>query len=86
MGGLYNLNQSLIRGLTSCLRVFGGRDHFSASLTLLAFVNNVSLLNPSLDPVYTGWVFTSWLKLQGTVEASTCRDDNASLLLQQLDG
>ena len=54
MEGLATLNQSLTRGLPSCCRVFGGRAHFSSSLPLLAFVKNVSLLNPSLDPAYTG--------------------------------
>ena len=43
-----------MRGLTSCRQVLGGRDHFSASLPLLAFVKNVSLMNPSLDPEYKG--------------------------------
>ena len=54
MEGLATPNQDLTRGLPSCLRVFGGRAHFSASLPLLAFVKNVSLLNPSLDPTCTG--------------------------------
>ena len=48
------LNQSLIRGLTSCGRVFEGRAHFSASLPLLALVKNVLLMNPSLDPSCDG--------------------------------
>ena len=56
MEGLDTLNQALIRGLTSCCRIFGGRAHFSASLPLLAFVKNMSLLNPSLDPMCTGGV------------------------------
>ena len=34
--------------------VFGGRAHFSASLSLLIFVRNVSLMNPSLDPYFSG--------------------------------
>ena len=50
MEGLATLIQSLMRGLPSCCRVFGGRAHFSASLLLLAFVKNMILLNPSLDP------------------------------------
>ena len=54
MDGLATLNQALIRGLQSCRRIFGGSAHFSASLPLLAFVKNVSLLNPSLDPACTG--------------------------------
>ena len=54
MDGLATLNQALMRGLPSCRRIFGGRAHFSASLPLLAFVKNVSLLNPSLDPAFTG--------------------------------
>ena len=49
MEGLSTLNQSLIRGLPSCCQIFRGRGHLSASPLLLAFVKNVSLLNPSLD-------------------------------------
>ena len=56
MEGLATLNQALTRGLTSCLRIFRGRAHFSASLPLLAFVKNMSLLNPSLDPACTGGI------------------------------
>ena len=52
--GLATLNQALMRGLPSCRRIFGERAHFSASLPLLAFVKNLSLMNPSLDPVCTG--------------------------------
>ena len=48
MDGLATLNQALMRGLTSCRRVFRGRANFSASLPLLAFVKNVSLRNPYL--------------------------------------
>ena len=54
MEGLATLNQALTRGLTSCLRIFRGRAHFSASPHLLVFVKNVSLLNPFLDPSCTG--------------------------------
>ena len=54
MDGLATLNQALMRGLPSCFRIFGGSAHFSASLPLLAFDKNVSLLNPSLDPACTG--------------------------------
>ena len=50
MEGLATLNQALMRGLTSCFQVFGGRDHFSASLPLLTFLKNLSLLSPSLNP------------------------------------
>ena len=52
--GLTTLNQTLTRGFPSCLRVLGGKAQFSASLPLLAFVKNVSLWNPSLDPAYAG--------------------------------
>ena len=52
--GLATLNQALIRGLQSCRQVFGRKYNFSASLDLLAFVNNLSLLNPSLEPACTG--------------------------------
>ena len=48
--GISNLNQTLLRGIPSFRRVFGGRAHFSASLPLLEFVKNASLLNPSLEP------------------------------------
>ena len=50
MEGLATLNQTLLRGIPSCRRVFGGRAHFSISLPLLVFFNNMSLLDPSLDP------------------------------------
>ena len=50
MEGLATFNQTLLRGIPCCRRVFGGRAHFSASIPLLAFVNKTSLLNPSLDP------------------------------------
>ena len=36
--GIAKLNQSLMRGLSSCCQVFRGRAHFGASLPLLAFV------------------------------------------------
>ena len=58
MDGLAALNQALMRGLPSCCRIFGGSAHFSAPLPLLVFVKNVSLLNPSLDPICTGGGFT----------------------------
>ena len=85
MEGLATLNQALMRGLPSCSRVFGGRAHFSASLPLLAFVKNVSLLNPSLDSACTGGGFTTWLNCKGSVEASTCGGADASLIEQHLD-
>ena len=50
------------------------------------FFQNVSLLNPSLDPVCTGGGFTPWLTCQGSVEASTSGGADASRLAQQLDG
>ena len=53
MEGLTALNQSLIRGLSPCCRVFVSRAHFSPSLPLLEFMTNVSLLNISLDPACT---------------------------------
>ena len=86
MDRLATLNQALMRGLPSCHRVFGGRAPFSASLPLLAFVKNVSLLNPSLDPACTGGGFTPWLTRQGSVEASTRRGADSALLAQQLYG
>ena len=54
MDGLATLNQALMRGLSSCCRIFEGRAHFSTSPPLLVFENNVSLLNPYLDPACTG--------------------------------
>ena len=48
--GLSTLNQTLLKVISSCRRFFWGRVHFYAFLPLLAFVNNVSLINPSLDP------------------------------------
>ena len=53
MEGLATLDQALMRGLSSCCQVFGGKPRFIASLPLLVFVKNVSLMNPSLDPVFT---------------------------------
>ena len=84
--GPATLNQALMRVLPSCCRFFGGRDHFSGSLPLLVFVKNLSLLNPSLDPEYTGGGFTPWLTRQGSVKASTRGGADASVLAQQLDG
>ena len=54
MDTLATLNQALMRGLPSCRRIFVGRSHFSTPPPLLAFVKNVSLLNPSLNHVCTG--------------------------------
>ena len=48
--GLATLNQILIRGLASCLWLFGWRAQFSAFLPLITLVQNVRLLNLSLDP------------------------------------
>ena len=48
--GIVALNQTLLMGLPSLWRVFYGRLHFSASLPLLEFVKNVSILNPSMNP------------------------------------
>ena len=48
--GLATLNQTLLRGIPSCWRIFGGRAHFRTSIPLLAFVKNVTLMKPSLDP------------------------------------
>ena len=72
------LNQALMRGLSSCQQVFGGRAHFSASFPLLTLAKNVSLMNPSLDPACAVWGFTPCLTRQGTVEASTHGGDDAS--------
>ena len=84
--GIATLNQALMKGLTSCRLVFGGRTHLSASFLLLAFKKNVSLLNPYLNPTCTGGRFTPWLTRQGLVEASTHGSADASFLAQQLDG
>ena len=54
MEGLATLNQTLLRGIPSCQRIFGGRAQFSASFPLLALVKNVLLLNPYLDPACSG--------------------------------
>ena len=71
MEGLATLNQALMTALPSCRRIFGGRAQFSASLTLLRFVKNVSLLNPSLDPTCTGAGSMQWLAHKRSLEAST---------------
>ena len=39
--GLATLDQALLRGITLCWRLFGGRVNFSTSLLLLEFVRNV---------------------------------------------
>ena len=78
--GLVTLNQALMRGLPSCFQIFWGGVHFSASLTLLDFVKNVSLWNPSLDPECDGGEFTPWLTRQREVEAATRGRSDASLL------
>ena len=49
MKGIATLNQTLLRGIPSFRPVFEWRAHFRASLPLLAFVKNASILNPSLD-------------------------------------
>ena len=54
MEGLATFNQALMRVLTSCCRVFGGKDHFSTSLPRLTLLQNVSLPNPSLHPACNG--------------------------------
>ena len=41
-------------------------------------------MNPSLDPLCKVGGFTPWLMRQGSVEASTCGCDDASLLVHQL--
>ena len=84
--GLSTLNQTILRVIPSCWRVFGGRAHFSASLPLFAFVKNMSLMNPSLDPLCDGGAFTPLMTLQGTLEASTHGESYASLLAHHMDG
>ena len=86
--GLATLNQTLMRRLLSCYQVFGGRTHFSTCLPILAFIDNVSLCNPSLDPSYAvgGGGVALWITHQVTVEAYTSWGEDASLLAQQLDG
>ena len=49
------LNQTVLRGLPSCFRLLLGRFQLSASFPLIAFVKNISLLDPSLDPACIGW-------------------------------
>ena len=58
---LATLNRTLLRELPSFWRVFGGKVHFSASLSILVFVKNVSLLNPSMDPACSGVGVTPWI-------------------------
>ena len=52
--GLCTLNHTLLMGLSSRRRVFGAREHFRASLTLLELINNVSLIDSYLDPACAG--------------------------------
>ena len=57
-----------IEGVLVMSEFFEGRAHFSASLRLFAFVNNVSLIKPSLDlACLGGGGFTPWMTRQGTV-------------------
>ena len=48
MKGIDTLNHTLLRGIPSFRTVFEWRAHFRASLPLLVFVKNASILNPSL--------------------------------------
>ena len=48
--GLTTLNHTLLRGIPSCRRVFGGRAHFSAYLLLLEFFKNLFYLEPLPGP------------------------------------
>ena len=84
MEGLSTLNHYLMLGLPSCCRVFGGRAHFSTYFLLLVFVKNMSLLNPSIDPAFTGGGVTPWLTYQGSFKAFTRGVADASLLVQKL--
>ena len=68
--GISALSQVLLQGILFCQQVFGERVHFSDSQLLLAFVKNMSLLKPSMDPACTEGGFTMWLMLQDTEEAS----------------
>ena len=52
----------------------------------MVFVKNVSLLNPYLYPACAEGGFTTWLAIQGMVEASTYLGLDASLMAQKLDG
>ena len=49
------------------------------------FVKKMILLNPSLDPVFTGGGFTPWMTRQGLVKAYTRGVTDAYILAQQLD-
>ena len=59
---------------------------FSAYLPLLVFTNDMSLMNPSLEPDCDGGGVTPRMNHQGAVEALTCGGLEYSLLAQQLDG
>ena len=54
--GIANRNQEILRGLPLCRRVLGGRAHFNAFPPILAFINKLSLMNPSLNTTYAGGV------------------------------
>ena len=84
--GLSTLNQTLLRGLPACQRIFRGREYFSASLPLLAFVKTVYFMNYSLEPASSGGGVTPWMTCQGMVRELTCRGLDAFILAQHLDG
>ena len=86
MEGLASLNQTLLRGIPSYQQVFGGLAHFSAPLTLLAFIKNVTLLKPSLDLSCTGRGFTPCTTCPGTIDLLTCGGTYTSIMAQKLDG
>ena len=52
--GIATLNQAILKGIPSCQKVSRRGLYFSASLPLLAFINNLSLMKPSLDPSCSG--------------------------------
>ena len=83
--GLITLNQTLLRWVSSCWKVFRGMAHFRASLPLLSFLKNMSFMNPSLYLSWSGGGFTPWMTRQGAVEASNRGNLDASLLAQYLD-
>ena len=84
--GLTTLYQMIMRGIPPHQRVFGRRSHFSVSLLLLAFINNVSLKTPPWTQPTLGGGVIPFMTRQGEVEALTCMGPDTSLLVQQLDG
>ena len=85
------LNQTLLRGLPSCQRDFGGGGGRGGALQRLPPTLSVCQERVALEllpgpSLRWGRGFTPCMTRQGTVKDSTCEGADASLLAQRLDG